>query len=85
MACETRVQQCGTHVEEGQADDEEVFERLGAGHGDELARGRGRAARGDQVVDDEDGRALGDGVLLELKRVLPVLERLQAARAGIGR
>ena len=73
-----------TYVEERQADDKEVLERLGAGHSDELARGRGRAASRDQVVDDKDGRALRDGVLLELERVLSVLKRLNEARAGEG-
>lgn len=82
----TKRKSSRTHVEEGETDDEEVLDRLGSAHGDELTRSAGGSTGGDEVVDHEDGRTLGDRVLLKLEGVLSVLERLRReATRGSGR
>src|SRR5262245_33532068 len=60
--------------------DEEAVERdLSAELLDQIRRRLGRAARGDHVVHDQRARALFEGVLVDLERVVAVLERVRDA------
>ena len=72
-----------------QLDDERRADRLSAGAGDELGSGFGRAAGGDQVVDDENALSIGDGELCESAVTtvsVPEMFRywLQGGRISIG-
>src|SRR5215468_4584966 len=59
-----------------QIDDEGGADDLAAGTLDELDRGLGGAAGGDQVVDDQDPLARIDGVLMHLDDVDAIFERV---------
>lgn len=58
------------------SNNKEVLDDLSPSKLDELAGGRGGATSSDEVVDNKNGLALFDRILLELKGVLSVLKRV---------
>lgn len=71
-------------LKEGDSNNENIFDNGGVELLDKLASGFGGATCGDEVVDDEDARVGGEGIVLHFKDILAVLLLVDGLNTGAG-